>query len=205
MAYATLAELRRTLTSAGTVLPTADDDLLTIYLADAQLMIDGFCHRTFEASADSTKYFDALQDVITLDGARSPNRTLWLAGLDLCAITSITNGDGTTISASNYVTEPRGGATPFYAITLKSGADVAWTYDDSPEAAIAIVGRWAYSTSADALIRGACLSLAAWAYRQRSSSSDADRPLLTGDGATILPTALPKHVYQRLAERRRVI
>lgn len=211
MAYASLTELRSWLTSGGNTLPVTDDALLTLFLADAQLLIDGFCHRTFESSAVSAKLFDAVADVRTLDTlglqqTGATERTLWLGGFDLATTTGliVVNGDGTTISSSNYVLEPRN-SYPAYAITLKSGADVVWTYDDSPEGAISVTGHWAYSQTADSLIKSATLSLAAWAYRQRSSNADTDRPLLTGDGVTILPSALPKHVYQRLAERRRVV
>lgn len=210
MAYATLEQLRSTLTSGGNTLPATDDYLLTLYLEDAQALIDDFTHRTFEASAATTRYFDALADVRTLDtlGPRTiggTERTLWLGGYDLAAApTSVVNGDGTTIASTEYVLEPRN-ETPYYAITLKSGSSVTWTYDDSPENAIAITGYWAYSRTADALIRGATLALAAWCYRQRSTNADTDRPLLTGDGVTILPSVLPKNVYERLAARRRVV
>jgi hypothetical protein len=210
MAYASLSELRSVLQSGGNTLPTTDDALLTMYLADAQQLIDEFCHRTFEASATTTRRFDAIADVRErgADGSwaySGAGRTLWL-GDDLATTTSltVTNGDGTAVSSSDYVLEPRNEA-PYYAITLKSGSSVTWTYDDSPENAIAVTGYWAYSQTADALIRGATLALAAWCYRQRSTNSDTDRPLLTGDGVTILPAVLPKNVYERLAARRRLV
>lgn len=208
MAYATKEQLRRYVIQSGAIEPpTTDDELFDIYLADAQLMIDGFCHRTFEASANTTRYFDALTDLRTLslpgEQRYSQNRTLWL-GDDICAISSVVNGDGTTVSAISYVTEPRN-STPYYALTLKGSANVTWTYDESPENAIAVTGRWAYSQTADALIRGATLALAAWAYRQKGGTGEADRPLVTGDGVTILPAVLPKHVYERLAARRRLV
>lgn len=207
MAYATVEQLRQTITSGPGALGAGDDALLTIYLADAQQMIDDFCDRTFEAAADTTRYLDAIADLRTLDTPGRiqlglVDRTLWL-GADLCQITSVVNGDGTTVSPSAYVTEPRN-APPYYALTLKSGANVAWTFVDSPEGAIAVTGRWAYSVTADALIRGATLRLAAWMYRQRNAPDGADRPIVTGDGVTILPAALPKDVYERLQARRRL-
>jgi hypothetical protein len=138
MAYASISQLRAVLTSGGNTLPTTDDALLIMYLEDAQQLIDDFTHRTFEASATSTKTFDAIADVRTLDtlGVRTiggTERTLWLGGYDLAAApTSIVNGDGATVSAADYVLEPRNEA-PYHAITLKSGSSVTWTYDDSPE------------------------------------------------------------------------
>lgn len=210
MAYATVDELRRYIQSGGAALPTTDDDLLIMFLEDAQQIIDDYTGRTFEASAATTRTFDALADLRTLDTlgpytVGGVDRTLWLGGGELAeAPTSVVNGDGTTVSASEYVTEPRNEA-PYYALTLKSGSNVVWTYSDSPEGAISVTGYWGYSRSADSLIRGATLALAAWIYRQRSTSADTDRPILTGDGVTILPAALPKNAFERLTARRRLV
>jgi len=40
--------------------------------------------------------------------------------------------------------------------------------------------------------------LAAFLYRQKDSNADLDRPLLTGDGVTIMPSSLPHDVRQIL-------
>ena len=205
MAYATLLQLRAVLASSGNDLATTDDALLSMYLEDAQQVIDDYCNRTFEAASPATRTFDAVQDVMAINDEGGTGRTLWLRGYDLAeAPSAVVNGDGLTVSASEYVLEPRN-TTPIHALTLKSGSSVAWTYTTSPENAIAVTGYWAYSRQADALIRGATLALAAWMYRQRNSSGDTDRPLLTGDGVTILPSALPKNVFERLSARRALL
>jgi hypothetical protein len=193
MAYATLAQLRAYLKLGAT--ETADDALLTDLLARAQQAIDTFCARTFEASADTTRYCDADRDV---DGYRL------VLDADLCAITSVVNGNGETIAATDYVTEPRN-RTPYYAITLKASKGNVWEYDSDPENAIAITGKWAYATTAPADITHACIRLAAFIYRQKDSQNDVDRPLITGDGVTILPSALPRDVQQLLSPYRRVV
>lgn len=192
MAYTSLASVREYLKLGAT--ETTDDTLLTNLIARAQAMIDSYCKRTFEASADSTHYLDAEADV---SGA-----TLWLRA-DFCSITSVTNGDGTTISSNDYVKEPRNSA-PYYALTLKSSTGNAWTYSTSPENAIVVVGKRAYATSAPADIAAACIRLTAWLYRQKDSSADVDRPLLTNDGVTIMPMAIPKDVQQMLLPYRKV-
>ena len=58
MAYTTtaIAKVYLGLTSA------ADDTLIGTLIVRAQAMIDSYCHRTFEASADTTKYFDMRAD-----------------------------------------------------------------------------------------------------------------------------------------------
>src|SRR5690606_34370464 len=119
MTYASLADLHTYLD-----IPTGNtthDTLLTACLARAQAYVDAWCNRTFEAATDTTRHFDAREDV---DGRR-----LWL-GADLCAVTSITNGDGVALATSDYVTEPRNSA-PYYALKLRSDSDAAWTYADA--------------------------------------------------------------------------
>jgi hypothetical protein len=178
----------------------ADDDLIGALITAAQAFIEGpqGAQRVYEAAADTTRSFDAVEDV---DG-----RTLYLDA-DLCQITSITNGDGATISSSQYVCETAGGArnaTPWRRIRLRSTATVSWLASTTtgPENAIAIVGRWAYSTTPPARIVQLTREIVTYLYRRRSASGDADRPLLTGDGVTILPSALPKGIMAQLyAER----
>lgn len=184
MAYCSLAQLK---TYVGAT-DSDDDALLTDCITRAEAVIDRATKRTFEASADSTRTFDAVYDVA--------GRTLYLDA-DLCAITSITNGDGAAITALQVVSEPRNHA-PYYALTLKASAGLAWTYETDPEDAISVIGRWAYSTTPPADIEQACVRLAAWLYRQKDSSSDLDRPMVSMDGATLLPAQIPADVQRML-------
>jgi hypothetical protein len=111
---------------------------------------------------------------------------------DLAAITTVTNGDGTTLTAAQYATEPRN-RTPYYAIKIRSSASVAWEYSsttDDHENAIAITGKWAYSVTAPADIVQACVRLAGYLYRQKDNAAELDRPIVAGN-ATILPSRLP--------------
>jgi hypothetical protein len=189
MAYATLAELRQYAGISG----TDHDALLTSLIARAQAKIDEHCGFSFEASSDTARTFDA---------ARYPDGDTY--GLALyfdtwCAsITSIVNGDGTTITSSYYVTQPRNSG-PYYAIKLKDSSGYVWEADsnDDTEDAITVTGRWAYTTTAPAQITHACLRLALWYYRQRDNSTDLDRPLLA-EGVTLLPSAIPGDVLEIL-------
>lgn len=194
MAYATLTQVRAYLKFGAS--ETTDNDLIEYDLIPrAQKIIERVNHRVYEAAAASVRRFDAVRDV------RSD--TLFLDE-DLCEITSVTNGDGVTVSASEYVTEPRN-VTPYSAIKLKASSGKAWTYVDDPENAIQVNGKWAYSTSAPADIVQACIRLTVWLYRQKDSSADIDRPLLTNDGVTIMPMSLPKDVQQLLAPYKRLV
>lgn len=170
-----------------------DDTLLGALIDRAQSIIDRYCVRTFEASANTERTFDAIKDV---SGAM-----LWIDE-DLCSINSITNGDGTTVTSSQYTTQPRN-ETPYYAIKLLASASVAWTYTTDPEDAITISGKWAYSESAPADVVQATLRLAAYLYRQRDNAADLDRAVIAGN-ATILPTSLPSDLKMILAPYRRI-
>jgi hypothetical protein len=191
MAYATLDELKRYLG----ITKGDDNTLLLELLVRSQKTIDNYTHRVFEAAANTSRTFDAERDV---DGD-----TLWLDE-DLASINSITNGDATTVTSSQYVTEPRN-RTPYYAIKIRSDAAVAWTYGDYHENAITISGKWAYSAAAPADIQMATIRLSAFYYRQKDTSADLDRPLLTGDGITIMPSQIPNDVRQLIEPYRKAV
>lgn len=191
--YCQLAELKATL---GVTVPL-DDVLLQEALDDAQAYIEGpsGAGRYFQVTADTTRTLDAERDVADY------YLVLWLDE-DLCQITSITNGDGTTISPSLYVTNPRN-TVPWYSLQFKWSSSQAWTYNNSPENAITIVGRWGYSITAPADIHRAHKRLAGWFYRQNSSQADIDRPLLTPGGVTVMPSKIPGDVEAILRNYRR--
>lgn len=178
MAYVTTANLKVYLG----ITTNTDDTLLGTLIDQAQAAIDAYTGRTFEHAATGTaRYFDAEADV---DG-----RTLWL-DKDLCSITSVVNGDGVTLTTADYVTEPRND-TPYNRLTLKASSSYVWTYTTTPENAITITGKWAYSATAPNAIILACTRLAAFLYQQKDNHTDA--PMLVGDVA-VMPIAMPADV-----------
>ena len=191
MAYCGVDELKEYLGIES----ATDEPMLLTFLATAQRTIDSYCARTFEATADTVRTFDSQRDVdgytLTVDS-------------DLCAITSIVNGDGTTISNSHYVTEPRN-ATPYYAIRLKASAGNVWTSTVSgdSENAITVTGKWAYSTSAPSDIAHVCKRLAAYIYRQKDNAGDLDRAVIAGN-STILPAQIPNDIRLMLTPYKRL-
>lgn len=184
MSYATTPELKLYLG----ITTSTDDVLLTALISRAQGIIDTYCKRTFEASADTTRYFHAVHDV--------DQYTLYLDH-DLYSVTTLTNGGGVAVSASDYVLLPAN-YKPAYAIALKWSASVVWTYSDTPENAIAITGKWAYSLTAPADITHACIRLAAWLYRQKDNSADMSDVSVTTGGAVMIPSGLPRDVWTLL-------
>lgn len=174
--------------------------VLTPLITRAQAIIDSYCGRTFEeTSSDGTaRYYDfndVAQDGVTL-----------MLEKDLCAITSVAVGSD-TVASSNYTTLPRTDK-PYYAIRLKDNSTNSWdveTSDGDWENAIVVTGKWAYSSSCPADIAHACVRLTYYLYKQRETDADMDRPLLTNDGVTIMPTRLPADIMQVLNRYKRQV
>ena len=185
MAYTTLADCKAYMG----ITETNDDTLITALITRAQKIIDEYTGRIFEAET-TTKYFNH-DDV--------EGRNLYLFGYDLLTVTTLTNGDGTTIASANYRLEPRN-ETPKWIIRLDE--DTTWEFDDSDDE-ISVAGTWGYSATAPANIAHACIRLVTFLYRQKDTSSDIDRPLVTGDGVTIMPSNIPNDVKAILDPYRR--
>jgi hypothetical protein len=192
MAYCTTAQVKA---YAGINEPD-DDELITNLITRSQAIIDAHCRRTFESTTTASRYYTVGADT---EGAYR----LWLDE-DLASITQVLNGDSsqTEITASQYTTVPKND-TPYYGIRILRSASKVWEYDEDPEDAITVTGYWAYSTTAPADIVHACIRLATFLYRQKDTSIDTDRALITDSGVTILPTSLPHDVQQLLAPYRR--
>lgn len=184
MAYATLSEIKRYLGISST-----DDDALLATLSDAaSRMIDNLTGRTFEAPADTTRYHT--EDNVDGD-------TLWF-DTDVAAITSITNGDGVVVASTNWRTKPRN-QTPYYAVELKEDSSVTWDTDSGD---IAVVGRFAYSTTAPDVVAQVCVRIVAYLYRQKDNMGELDRAIIAGN-TTLLPAELPRDILIMLASYKR--
>jgi uncharacterized phiE125 gp8 family phage protein len=187
MAYITIAELKDYLG----ISTATDDSILTSLIERAQGVIEAYTGRKFEAST-ATRYFTNQ----SIEG-----RWLYLWGYDLLSITTLTNGDDTEIASANYRLEPRND-TPKWAIRLDE--DTSWEMDDS-DSEVSIAGTWGFSTTPPYDIKHACTRLAAFLYRQKDTSADIDRPMITGDGVTIMPSSIPQDVKSILDNYKRRI
>lgn len=179
MAYTTTAQVKEYLNITG----AGDDALIARLITAAQSAIDQYCNQPFEATADTTRYFDDLD----LNGS-----TLYL-DYPLVSVTTITNGDGEAVESDDYKLQPRNRPPYHRIITINDGS---WYASEEDE--ISITGRWAYSLTAPADIVQACIRLTSFLYRQRDTSADLDRTVIT-EGVTLLPGALPQDVLTLLA------
>jgi hypothetical protein len=76
-----------------------------------------------------------------------PNgRRLWL-NEDLLAIDTLTNGDGTVLTTTDYLA-PDPNVTPYWCIDLKDVSDAIWEVDSdgSSQRVISVAGPWGYRT-----------------------------------------------------------
>lgn len=189
MAYATLAQVRDYLDLSD----TSDDALLNDLIDRAEKFVDEYVGFAFEPSDTSeVRSFSTGEDV---EGN-------WLYfDKPIAAITVVKNNADAatpdTVVSSNYITAPRN-ETPYYAIKLLESAGLEWTYTNDPETGITVQGEWVYSSSAPMDITDATVRLVKWKYRQREGQGETDRPLLTGDGVTILPSQVPSDVLNIL-------
>lgn len=188
MAYAELYEVKQYL---GISDETSDDGLLGGLISRAQSIIESYTGRVFEAIT-ATKYFS---------NASIEGRYLHLWGYDLLTVTTLKYDSGTVIASGDYRLEPRN-ETPKWKIRLDG--DTSWDFDDS-DSEISVAGTWGYTATPPDAIKHACIRLVAFLYRQKDTSADLDRPLVTGDGVTIMPSNLPSDVKALLDGYRRRI
>lgn len=193
MAYTTASDILATYDFDDAATDTVGITLITL-ISEAEAIIESVTGRKFNVTTDlwTARNFTYLDDV---DGL-----VLYLDE-DLFAVGSdgITAG-ADSIEATDYVTEPRN-ETPYYALTMKETSSKVWSNPDSDnviENAISVPGQWGYSATPPGDIVWATKRLAFYMYKQRNTSSDLDRPLLTGSGETIMPAAIPSDVLKVL-------
>ncbi len=196
MAYTTTALVKTYLS----ITTSNDDTLIGTLVTRAQAFIDRYTHRTFEASANSTKYFDSIRDV------NGYMLTFGRAGLELADVpTTVTNGDAVVlVNNTDYVVVPAN-TTPYYGLEMLQSSSNVWTYTNpgNHQRAISILGKWAFSLTAPDDIVAATIRLTAFFYRQRESNADLDRPVSVGDGMVLLPGKLPSDIAAMLEPYRR--
>ena len=189
-AYATAGQLKAYLG----VSEAWDDALITDLLDRTSAAIDAYTSRTFAAAAATERAFDAV-------GRHIAGPTLYF-DKDACAIQGVTNGDGTAVSASEYVTLPRND-TPFRGIQLKDAAATMWTYATDWEGAIKVNAKWAYSETPPLDVVQACIQWAAFMYRKKDSPLQDVTAI--EQGVAITPISVPGDVKALLSHYRRFV
>lgn len=186
MAYVTLANFKLYITELNgtqSSFTSADDTALQVYLDQAVAEINRSTARSFEASASTAKtysYDDYEGQVLLL-------------GDDCLTVTAVVNGDGVTISSTNYTLLPRN-KTPKYAIELHTG------YTWSTTADISITGTWGYTTTAGAEVQRVVYRLAYFYWQKRLSTGETQ---LVNEGVIQSAMEYPADVREWLRAMRR--
>lgn len=196
--YATLNEFKAYQTARGqTMVADANDDaVIEDMIEAASRFIDRKSGRTFYARSE-TRYFD-----VPADG----NRLLKLDD-DLLTISTLTNGDGSVLSATiDYSKVPKN-IPPYYAIRLKQSSANYWEPDGNgnTEDVITIVGTWGYSSTTPDDIKEACLMIAASLYKRRYGENLSSISTITAAGVVITPQDVPSIAWQTIYFYRRML
>ena len=192
--YTTLEDFKRWVDPSGELFsPNArDDSVIEKCIEAASRKIDELVQSSFYARSE-TRFYN-----------RPSSRELMLDA-DLLSITTLTNGDGTEISSSEYFFEPRNGRY-YFKIVLKQSSSVAWEDDSdgNSERVISVAGTWGRAASAPADIVEACKLLAHAAYQKRSGQSVEGIAHVTAAGVVISPKEIPETAMM-IIERHRPI
>ena len=177
--YATLAEYKLWADISST--DTNDDSVIEDLVELASRYIDHKTGRTFYARTE-TRYFDV---------PRMGSRELRLDD-DLLTITTLTNGDDSSIANTEYNFIPKN-ITPYYAIRLKASSSAYWNFDSdgNGEFVISVAGTWGYTATAPDDIKSACLMIATSAYKRRFGESTSSTATITAAGVVLTPQDIP--------------
>lgn len=177
MAYPTITNLKAFLGVSG----SGDDTNLTTALSGAIALFEKKTGRTFVAAAD-TKYF-SVRKYVTMKGRRLSLFT------DLCTITTLTNGDGVVVAATDYELVPL--SAPYYEIWLNKSSGL-YFWDGGDDTKISIVGTWGYSTDVPDDVAMAVLQLAKYLYNASKVTAGAVQATGRASGLTIPKQEMPK-------------
>jgi hypothetical protein len=194
--YTTLANVLALLAAEGE--DPGEDAMLEGMIEAASRLFDGLTRRTFYARTETRYHSVPERNAVN-------RRRLWLDD-DLLSATSITNGDGTAIAASDYYFEPRNGL-PACAVVLKQSAGVVWTgdADGNTEYVIPIAGSWGYSASAPADVREEVEGIVVGKYRNRYGTNVQGAAQITAAGVVITPQDIPASAWKVIEYYRRIV
>lgn len=184
MAYLTVSDLKTYLDIQG----TSDDALLQSLIDSAVALVERYTGRRFEAVSDTRAF----------DERHYRGRVLFL-GEEVVSVSSVVNGNGQTVSSSDYVLLPRDGP-PYWAVELRPGH--GWV--TTPTQDIQVTAQWGYSSSPPQDIVHAVRRLAAYFYRQKDAQVF-DVTAVPEAGVITIPKGIPADVKVILNRYRRVV
>jgi len=187
--YATLAEYKLYHPIDST---DADDDAVIEDLIEAASRhIDRQTGRTFYGRTE-THYFDV------------PVGRRMMLDDDLISVTTLTNGDGTVLTTTDYYLHPRNHA-PYWMVVLKESSTYIWQPDTSSnyEGAISLAGSWGFASARPDNINVACLEFAKALYGHRKGQNVNMVTRVTAAGVVMVPQGTPDWIADALGAYRK--
>lgn len=190
MSYATLADFKTYISEmtggVQTTFTTAENTLLQSFLDQADAEIDAYTGRGFGQGANNHTHTYTADDVT--------DKILYLDS-DLVSVTTLTNGDGTALTSSDYTLLPRNASitgqngydSSYWAIELKS--DHSWTF--STDGVITLNGRWGFMQGAPVDIVRCAMRIAYWYWAKRNETGSTN---IAGENTTPQTDAYPADV-----------
>lgn len=190
MSYPVLADVKSYLKVSS----ASEDAILTTMLNAAIGDVEAHCNRVFVAASATRNYpviapyFDARRRLMTLYE-------------DLVSITTLTNGTGEVIAASDYEVLPvKGGR--IEQIMIKREAPVRFQTGSSGET-VQLSGSWGYAATCPSGVFLLLIELVEWHYRlKQGASAKADSTVRRGGGISG-GTNIPEYLRHRLEVYRR--
>lgn len=181
--YASLAEFQNMQRVASS--DSNDDDAIELIIEAASRYIDDMATTRFYSSSGD-EYYDV------------PNGDTIYFRENATAINSITNGDGSTVTA--YVTL----GTPIYGVRLKPNAGARWMdAAGNPYQCIKVNADWGSAVSTPTDIKQACLMIAKAAYNRRFGDNMTSTSIVTNGGVFITPEDVPASAREMVLSHKR--
>ena len=194
--YATLNEYKKNYQRIGVDDTDANDDaFIEMDIEAASRWIDQQSGtRFYTTSADESRKFTAPAD----------GRGQILFDEYCLSITSVTNGDGSSVSTSSLLYYPTN-STPYYGIALKAGSTL-WQPDSNGnfEAAITVTGKFGSASVVPADVKLACLEIARALYGRRFGQNMMTKTVITPAGVVQIPEGVPGWAAQAISNHRRI-
>lgn len=191
MTYPTDADVKTFLGITG-----SGEDALVGWLLEAAIQfVESYCGHTFVA--DELQTVEVVPEYPNLLDGR---RVLLIRDTEFMAVTSVKNGDGVTLAASDYKLLPRSGP-PYHKIELRPG--LVWWRGSDGLGVVEIGGTTGTSTGCPADVFLAIIQIAAYEYRARQTGAGGAVTTATRQGMIIPPQSLAPHIMEKLNPYRR--
>jgi hypothetical protein len=179
--YIGTADVRAFISPNGS-LPATQNGLIGTCINWAEGAIDAYTRRIF-AGTTGTAYYNRFTY------PQLAGQALFL-DQDLLGLTSLTNGDTTTIPLGSVWLEPRNEGPPYRILRLKSSYVYVWNTDTD----VIVAGTWGYSASPPADIQGAAVRLAAFYYRMKDAPDPGGVSGFPEGGEVTWPRGIPDDI-----------